>query len=41
MIGFVTGSDGSGTLQDGLGDLSDTHAGIVFKGGLALSLIHI
>ena len=35
MIGFVTGSDGSGTLQDGLGDLSDTHAGIVFKGGLA------
>ncbi len=35
MIGFVTGSDGSGTLQDGLGDLSDSHAGIVFKGGLA------
>ena len=35
MIGYVTGSDGNGTLKEGLGDLSDAHAGIVFKGGLA------
>ncbi len=35
MIGFVTGSDGNGTLKEGLGDLADAHAGIVFKGGMA------
>ncbi len=35
MIGFVTGSDGDATLAEGLGDLSDGHSGIVFKGGMA------
>ena len=35
MIGFVTGSDGDAGLTEGLGDLSDGHAGIVFKGGMA------
>jgi len=35
MIGFVTGSDGDVGLTEGLGDLSDSHAGIVFKGGMA------
>jgi hypothetical protein len=35
MIGFVTGSDGDATLAEGLGDLSDSHSGVVFKGGMA------
>ena len=35
MIGFVTGSDGNATLAEGLGDLTDVHSGIVFKGGMA------
>ena len=35
MIGFVTGSDGPSSLKEGLGDLTDAHAGLVFKGGMA------
>ena len=35
MIGYITGSDGDVGLKEGLGDLSEHHAGIVFKGGFA------
>ena len=35
MIGFVTGSNGEYGIKEGLGDLSECHSGIVFKGGMA------
>ena len=34
MINFTTGSDGEVGLKEGLGNLSEAHSGLVFKGGM-------
>lgn len=34
MINFLTGSEGEVGLKEGLGNLSEAHSGLVFKGGM-------